>query len=78
MTKPIDPEARAARIAEIFKRFFPGGEIGSFVNGEILIGSGAELDLTDPASGRVFATFKDADRSAIDSAMDAAARARHE
>ncbi|MBC2886862.1 aldehyde dehydrogenase family protein [Ochrobactrum sp. CM-21-5] len=78
MTKPIDPQAQAARIAEIFKQFFPGGGIGSFVNGEILPGSGDELNLTDPATGRVFTTFKDADQSVIDAAMDSAARAQRE
>jgi len=78
MTQPHDPKGRAARIAEIFESFFPKSEIGSFVNGEMVAGSGDEQNLTDPATGMVFASFKDADRSIIDAAMDSAARAQRE
>ncbi|MHC1550505.1 aldehyde dehydrogenase family protein [Phyllobacterium sp. K27] len=78
MTNPVDSNARAARIAEIYKTFFTGGEIGSFVNGEIMIGSGHDQNLTDPATGKVFASFKDADQSIIDAAMDSASRAQRQ
>jgi acyl-CoA reductase-like NAD-dependent aldehyde dehydrogenase len=71
-------EKRAERIAEIFKTFFPHGEIGSFVAGSIITGSGAELKLTDPATGKVFASFKDADQSVIDAAMSEGNRAQRE
>ncbi len=64
------------RIREILKAFIGTEEIGSFVNGEIVFGSGEELTLTDPSSGKSFATYKDADSSVVDSAMDAAARAQ--
>ncbi len=53
MTQPHDPKGRAARIAEIFESFFPKSEIGSFVNGEMVAGSGDEQNLTDPATGMV-------------------------
>lgn len=78
MTHPIDPKAQAPRIAEIFQSFFPKSEIGSFVNGEIVVGSGDEQKLTDPATGKVFASFRDADQSIVDAAMEAAARAQKE
>ena len=78
MNFTIDPKVQAERIAEIFKSFFSGGEIGSFVNGEVITGTGAELHLIDPASGQVFVSFKDADQSVIDAAMDSAARAQKE
>lgn len=64
------------RIREILKAFIGTEEIGSFVNGEIVFGSGEKLTLTDPSSGKSFATYKDADSSVVDSAMDAAARAQ--
>ncbi len=76
MTQPIDPQVQAARISEIFKGFFPKGEIGSFVNGAIIAGSGADQYLTDPATGKIFASFKDADQSIINAAMDSASRAQ--
>lgn len=66
------------RIREIFHGFVPGEEIGSWVNGEMLTGSGEELTLTDPATGKAFATFRDADQKVIDAAMDAAVRAQRE
>ncbi len=78
MTRLHDPKEQAARIAQIFESFFPKREIGSFVNGEIVAGSGNEQNLTDPATGIVFASFKDADQSIIDAAMDSAARAQRE
>lgn len=69
---------QAERIAEIFKSFFPQGEIGSLIAGEIVAGSGAAMNLTDPATGKVFASFKDADQSVIDAAMAEATRAQQE
>lgn len=69
---------QAERIAEIFKSFFSQGEIGSLIAGEIVAGSGAAMNLTDPATGKVFASFKDADQSVIDAAMAEATRAQQE
>ncbi|UXS03800.1 aldehyde dehydrogenase family protein [Agrobacterium tumefaciens] len=64
------------RVRELLKGFFSTEEIGSLVNGEIVFGGGETLTLTDPSSGKAFATFKDADQSVIDAAMDAAAIAQ--
>lgn len=66
------------RIREILKGFTGTEEIGSFVAGEIVFGAGETLTLTDPASGKPFATFKDADGSVVDAAMEAAAKAQRE
>jgi acyl-CoA reductase-like NAD-dependent aldehyde dehydrogenase len=66
------------RVREILKGFAGTEEIGSFVNGEVAFGAGEELTLTDPSSGKPFATFKDADQSVIDAAMDAATKAQRE
>lgn len=76
MTQVADKQAEP--IAEIFKNFFPQGEIGSFIAGTIVTGAGAELMLTDPATGKSFASFKDADQAVIDAAMTEAARAQRE
>lgn len=67
-----------ARVAELLKDYLPGAEIGSWVNGEVLKGAGDELTLTDPATGKGFATFRDADQTVIDAAMDAATAAQRE
>lgn len=63
-----------SRIATLLAQFWPGGAMGSYVAGEILPGTGAALDLVDPASGQVFASFADAGAPVVDAAM-AAARA---
>ncbi|MGU3575398.1 aldehyde dehydrogenase family protein [Brucellaceae bacterium C25G] len=76
MTQVSDKQAE--RISEIFKTFFPKGEIGSFIAGSVVVGTGAELKLIDPATGKSFASFKDADQSIIDAAMSEAARAQRE
>ncbi|MDR6101104.1 acyl-CoA reductase-like NAD-dependent aldehyde dehydrogenase [Agrobacterium larrymoorei] len=71
-------EDQGARVRELFTGFFKTDEIGSFVNGEIVYGSGETLSLTDPSSGRTFAEFADAGQSVVDAAMDAAAAAQRE
>lgn len=70
-----EPEAR---IREILHSFLPGKDIGSWVDGEVLQGKGESLPLTDPATGRAFAHFNDADQSVIDAAMAAAKKAQRE
>jgi acyl-CoA reductase-like NAD-dependent aldehyde dehydrogenase len=69
---------QSARIGELLECFMPAGEIGSLVNGEVLLGAGETLQLIDPATGAPFASFKDADRSVVDAAMDAAAAAQRQ
>lgn len=72
------PAAKAERIRTLFHGFLPGSEIGSYVDGALVAGSGPKQNLTDPATGEVFATFKDAGADIIDAAMEAAARAQRE
>lgn len=74
----IDAAEQADRILTLYREIFPGADIGSLIGGEILPGSGAQLELTDPASGQVFARYADAGAAEIDAAMDAAARAQRE
>ncbi len=76
MSDVLSEAGSAERIAELLKGFLPAGEIGSWVGGEVMHGRGEPLDLTDPANGRVFASFRDADQSVVDAAMDAAATAQ--
>ncbi|WP_029558297.1 aldehyde dehydrogenase family protein [Xanthobacter sp. 91] len=62
----------APRVAALLGGFLPDGRIGSVVAGEVLPGTGAALDLTNPADGRVIASYADAGQSVVDAAMDAA------
>ncbi|WP_102225692.1 aldehyde dehydrogenase family protein [Acidimangrovimonas sediminis] len=72
----LSPEAQSARILDLFHEVFPDQPIGSYIDGTIVEGSGPAMDLTDPASGTIFASYKDAGASEIDAAMDAAERAQ--
>jgi len=69
---------QGARIGELLAPFLSKKKIGSWVNGEVLPGTGERLELVDPATGKPFAAFQDADRSVVDAAMDAAAAAQRE
>lgn len=58
-----------------FKKFFPDGVVGSYVNGEILQGEGTEISLVNPATGDVFLKYKDATESIAQKASAAASAA---
>lgn len=66
----------APRVAELLARLLPqmspGGQVGSFVAGEILPGAGNVLKLVNPADGRVLLSYKDAGAAVVDAAMAAA------
>lgn len=62
----------SARVNALLAGLLPGGRIGSFVAGEILPGTGARLDLVNPADGRVFLSYADAGASVVEAAMAAA------
>ncbi|MGE8125362.1 aldehyde dehydrogenase family protein [Methylobacterium sp. NPDC080182] len=71
------PHSPAAdRVAALLADLLPGGRIGSVVAGEVLAGTGAALDLTNPADGGVLATFADAGPSVVEAAMAAASDAQ--
>lgn len=62
----------APRIAALLSDLLPGGVVGSLIAGEVLPGTGNELELVNPADGRVILRFKDAGAAVVDAAMDAA------
>lgn len=55
-----------------YKKFFPTGVIGSYINGELQPGTGAEVSLVNPTTGDLFLTYKDASPDAAKNACDAA------
>lgn len=68
----------SARIRELLGTFLPGSEIGSYVDGASLPGTGETLELTDPATGQVFASYRDAGAPVVDAAMAAADKAQRD
>lgn len=66
----------AARISALLHIFLPGGVVGSVVAGEILPGTGAALELVNPADGRPFLSFADAGIPVVEAAMAAAGAAQ--
>lgn len=55
-----------------YTQFFPSGQIGSYVAGEILLGDGADIGLVNSATGKEFLTYKDAGEKVVALAADAA------
>lgn len=55
-----------------FAPFFPQGKIGSYVNGQIIEGEGAEINLINPSNGVKFIGYKDAGDNVARKAADAA------
>ncbi|TRL37560.1 aldehyde dehydrogenase family protein [Rhizobium straminoryzae] len=66
------------RIAKLMKDILGTETIGSLIDGAVMSGHGESLSLTDPSTGKVFATFADADAGVVDTAMDAAERGQKE
>ncbi|MFH1807080.1 MAG: aldehyde dehydrogenase family protein [Pseudomonadota bacterium] len=56
--------------------FFGDAPIGSWINGKMVPGTGAEFDLIDPATAKPFLTLRDAGAELVDAAMTAAAAAQ--
>jgi aldehyde dehydrogenase (NAD+) len=55
-----------------YAHFFPSGVIGSYVNGELIAGEGADISLVNPATGEAFLTYKDAGEKVVAQAVAAA------
>jgi acyl-CoA reductase-like NAD-dependent aldehyde dehydrogenase len=68
--------ASADRVAALLADLLPGGRIGSVVAGQVLEGTGAALNLVNPADGGVLATYRDAGPPAVEAAMSAAREAQ--
>lgn len=68
----------SARVAELLTELTGFPEIRSWVGGELVEGTGADLDLTDPATGRVFACYRDAGPRIVARAAEAAKEAQKE
>ncbi|MGO1201485.1 MAG: aldehyde dehydrogenase family protein, partial [Dermabacteraceae bacterium] len=60
----------------IWRHLMGTAEIGSHVAGQVLPGTGEELELVDPATETVLAGYRDGAEAAVDAAVDAAASAQ--
>lgn len=58
-----------------YASFFPQGKIGSYVNGKLLLGDGAEIALVNPATGQELITYKDAGAAVVEQAAESAMKA---
>ena len=61
---------------DIWQRLMGTTEIGSHVAGQVLPGTGDEVELVDPAAETVLAGYRDGAEAAVDAAVDAAASAQ--
>jgi len=66
------------RVAELLQELLGASSVQSYVAGGFLPGTGDELSLTDPATGSVFATYRDAGADVVAQAADAAEAAQRE
>ena len=66
------------RVAELLQELLGTPDVQSYVAGAFLPGTGDELALTDPATGTVFATYRDAGADVVAQAADAAGAAQRE
>ncbi|SNT68540.1 aldehyde dehydrogenase family protein [Paracoccus seriniphilus] len=66
----------AAEIARLLTELLGHPEVASHVAGDAMAGDGELLELTDPATGRVMAEFRDAGAEVVNAAADAAQEAQ--
>lgn len=62
----------ASRIAALLDELLGGHEAGSLIGDQIRTGTGDEIALVDPASGKIFLTYRDGGASAAGEAIAAA------
>lgn len=65
----------ASRVMALMAPFL-GQEVGSAVAGQILAGSGEEIQLVNPADGRILLCYRDAGATVVDAAMEAGTAAQ--
>lgn len=66
------------QVEKLLIELLGSGEFGSWVGGEMVPGSGAEITLTNPATGESFMTYRDAGETVVAAAADAATKAQKE
>ncbi|WP_417245159.1 aldehyde dehydrogenase family protein [Celeribacter sp.] len=66
------------RVAQLLQELTGSPDVNSYVAGELAPGTGHTLELTDPATGDVFARYKDAGAEVVSRAAEAAQRAQQE
>ncbi len=60
------------RVSELLVELLGSAAIGSVVAGELLAGTGIDLELVNPADGQIILRYQDGGNAAVDAAMDAA------
>jgi len=76
MTDAVVDTAR--RVAQLLTELTGSADVQSYVAGELVPGTGADLELTDPATGQVFARYRDAGAEVVGRAATAAKAAQKE
>lgn len=60
------------QVAQLLITLLGSDKFGSWINGDIVLGSGENIDLINPATGKVFMQYQDAGIKAVDEAAQAA------
>ncbi|WP_413220718.1 aldehyde dehydrogenase family protein [Tritonibacter mobilis] len=68
----------SVRVADLLRELTGSAEAQSYVGGDLVHGAGSELELTDPATGAVFARYRDAGAEVVARAAEAAKAAQKE
>lgn len=68
----------SSRVAELMQELLGTADVQSYGAGQFLPGTGEELCLTDPATGTVFARYRDAGADVVAQAAEAAEAAQRE
>lgn len=76
MTDAVVDTAR--RVAQLLTELTGSADVQSYVGGELVPGTGDDLELTDPATGQVFARYRDAGAEVVGRAATAAKAAQKE
>lgn len=77
MTHPMISDHGAEQIAQLSQTLLETqGEFGSWINGELVVGQGEPVALTNPATGGVFMHYRDAGAALVSQAAEAAREAQ--